>query len=439
MIICKKCNHENYIPGTRFCTSCGNPLKQPSKKLPEKNVKETIKEVQISTLSENMSDTLFMGTEIHQCPLFVSHSGKWLWYVKGDLEPIELNDISTMSQNRILGFVQKEDIEPWVVIAWSKFVILFNTFTDDYQIIWKAPSNDVECMRLPAAQRIGQMGEEGRPYIRFLLLILNKQSKKIVLETTNLVLQKIKHPGEWKIDKKTIKIQAFGSDQIQLVLNPLWYDNQYYYFVVAPFSTQAGKPVNSARLIPLTNAFAFDLKNMKKFRLGDKNIKNMPVLFQLDIQDNIFFWAYIKNNPWLIHLSLKDGSARPFMIENDMAVLDKSSYLCKVLCDRKIVIAMLDKDDKLLVKRRAKKNIGKKFTQARLTSFFKFMSFGNILYAIGADRDSIIRYTFKDDFFEETKIAKSSKICSNLVHANHRIYYLTLSSEDNFLRVESIK
>jgi ribosomal protein L37E len=60
MIICKKCKHENYIPGARFCTSCGNPLKQPSKKLPEKNAKETIKEVQISTLSENMSDTLFL-------------------------------------------------------------------------------------------------------------------------------------------------------------------------------------------------------------------------------------------------------------------------------------------------------------------------------------------------------------------------------------------
>jgi hypothetical protein len=435
MNICKKCNHKNNIPGVRFCTSCGNPLKQPAKKLPEKNVKETIKEVQIGTLSENMSDTLFMGTEIHQCPLFVSHSGKWLWHVKGDLEPIELNDIP---QNRILGFVHKEDIAPWVVIAWSKCVILFNTFTDDYQIIWKAPSNDVECMRLPAAQRIGQMGEENTPYIRFLLLIQYKKEKKMRLVTTNLLLQKIKYPGEWILEKSKT-IQSFDLKAIQLILNPLWYDNQYYYFVVIPVSKQPGKPVFNARLIPLTNEFKFDLKNMKKLRLGDKNIKNMPALTQLDIQDNIFFWAYINKNPWLIHLSLKDNSARPFMIEKDMADLDKSSYLCKVLCDRKIAIAMLDKDDKLLVKRRAKWNIDKKFTQARLSSFFKFMSSGNMIYAIGEDRDCIIKYTFKDNFFEETKVVKSSKICSNLVHANHRIYYLTLSSEDNFLRVESIK
>jgi hypothetical protein len=450
MIVCHKCKKENYIPGTRYCTNCGIKLKKQNKSIPENDLLEMCKSVPFAFSSQTISDNLFYGSEINGCPIFVSHSGKWLWYVRGQSVPIEIEDAPENARNRVIGIIHNDETSPFVLIALRKIVFVYNSFTDTYMTVWVSNSDKQECSRMPAIIKI-QNNETDYSY-RILLILNDKndiEKNKLILKSYDLVREKrytTNEPYKWNISNETI-IREYPLKGIKLILDPIYFEQNYFLFIIANFKkTKLNKSQLSGKLLQLDENYKF-VKN-EDVKLYEKKIQSTIAFYQLNDHDNkIIFWADVDNNPqlWSLSLSLPEKRVSSYMSDNEKNIIDKTSPLCSVLCDGRYCLTYNDHEDRLYVKTSHKSTIPQKVAQLSLENAFIPVSFGNTIFAVDSTKKNILKYTFEKNSLNEKEIIdksieKSVTICSNPVHANDRIFFLRdlHSSGKNSLRLECI-
>jgi len=439
MIICNKCNKENFIPGTRYCTSCGNKLNKLKKKIPENSITEYYKELPLIISSEAKNDNIFLGTDVNECPLFVSYSGNWLWYVKEGVNPIEIDELDNNSKNRALGFINNHEISPWIVVAWTKRVLIFNTFNDQYYIVWSSPSDEIESIRLPLVRKIGRIGKSGT-FLRILLILKNSNTKKYIIQSFDFILEKqtnINMPFNWKIKNNKI-LKTLNVNNIHLILNPFVYMNKDNIFLIGKFSKKSGETFEGGVLFSFTDLCEID--KTKTIKISNI-LKNTGTFYQKNFNDQIIFWADKDDNPYLWSFLLKNEKIQHYMTERDKEKIYKTSPLGIVKCDNQICIALIDNEDKLFILSRHK--IPQKAAQLTLDNSLLPVTSNNVLFAVDNSKNYLVKYYFADKSFDEIKIKnkeyeKESIICSNLVHANNRIYFIRdlTKKGKNYLRLE---
>jgi len=450
MIVCPKCKHENYIPGTRYCTKCGVKLKKQNKSIPQNDQLERFISVPFDFNSQTISDNLFYGYEVNNCPLFVSHSGKWLWYVRGQSYPMEIEDAPENSRNRVIGIIHNDKTSPFVLIALRKLVFVYNSFTNSYMNVWVSTSDDQECTRMPVMIKIHEHSKTDYQY-RILLILNNKnddlKKNKLVLKTYDLVREKrftTNDPYEWCITEEKI-IREFPLHGIKLILDPIYYEQHYYIFMIARFTQKKlNKQMLSGKLCQLNENFKF-AKNID-VKLSEKKLKSTIAFYQLNYNNNkIIFWADVDNNPQLWSLSLTEMRVSSYMSDNEKNTIDKTSPLCSVLCDGRYCLTFSDHEDRLYVKSSHRSTIPQTVAQLPLENAFIPVSYGNTIFAVDNTKRNIIKYTFEKQSLNEKEIVdksveKLSTICSNPVHANDRIFFLRglHSSGKNSLRLECV-
>ena len=102
----------------------------------------------------------------------------------------------------------------------------------------------------------------------------------------------------------------------------------------------------------------------------DKDISDAINFWQLNLNERVFFWSNIKDNPHLLLFSFKDNRVKSFLHEQEKQQINQTTPIGKITCDGRPCIALIDSKGSLYVKTDVKKHIQQHIGQTPLDIFF---------------------------------------------------------------------